>query len=206
MNTESQPTADRNLAADDDRQLRVDLRIETGETFDCPMVGTDERVETARINAVGEECTVDLECADSEGVIRSRGEISDGCLCYVFGDFGCVPHIREIDGRTILATAYVEDRSIVRELVGSLRRRVGGVSLDRLAIVAGSERTEQAAVDLSVFTDKQQEALELAVVRGYFDDEVSLGELADELDISKSALSQRLRSGQAKLVRSVFGE
>ena len=45
-----------------------------------------------------------------------------------------------------------------------------------------------------------------AVVRGYFDAgcDVELGELAAELGISKSALSQRLRTAQAKLVTDVF--
>jgi len=46
------------------------------------------------------------------------------------------------------------------------------------------------------------------VVRGYFDNDrnVELGDLAAEIEISKSALSQRLRAAQAKLVTDVFDE
>jgi len=60
--------------------------------------------------------------------------------------------------------------------------------------------------DLSALTPKQRRGLELAVVRGYFDDgrDVELGDLAAEIGISKSALSQRLRTAQAKLVTDVF--
>ena len=82
------------------------------------------------------------------------------------------------------------------------------VRLVRLAVVEGPEATEQVTFDLSSLTPKQRGSLELAVLRGYFDDDgdVALGDLADELDISKSALSQRLRTAQAKLVKDVFGE
>jgi predicted DNA binding protein len=80
------------------------------------------------------------------------------------------------------------------------------VRLVRLAVVEGPDATEQVTFDLSALTPKQRRGLELAVVRGYFDDDrdVRLSELADELEISKSALSQRLRTAQAKLVTDVF--
>lgn len=52
-------------------------------------------------------------------------------------------------------------------------------------------------------TDCQREALRLAADRGYFDlpRRTSLAELADDLDISDQAVSERLRRGCARLIR-----
>ncbi|MEF8821518.1 MAG: helix-turn-helix domain-containing protein [Halovenus sp.] len=56
--------------------------------------------------------------------------------------------------------------------------------------------------DLSILTEKQREAVELAVERGYYarDGDVDMDALADDLDISKSALSRRFKSAEAKLM------
>lgn len=187
------------------RTLRVDLRIDAVPEFACPVVDPDSDLRDVRINAVGGSCSVDTVSAESpKSITRSSGTVSDDCFCHILQNFGCVPHVRGVEGRTILLTTYVNDRSVVREIVLELRSSVGDVSLDGLAIVDGADRTEQASVDLSVLTDKQHEALELAVLRGYFGDGTPLDEIATELDISKSALSQRLRTAQAKLVREMF--
>ncbi|WP_137283719.1 bacterio-opsin activator domain-containing protein [Halorussus salinisoli] len=55
-------------------------------------------------------------------------------------------------------------------------------------------------------TDEQREALVTAYREGYFEvpGEVSLGELADELDISKNAASARLHRGYANLVENTL--
>jgi predicted DNA binding protein len=51
-------------------------------------------------------------------------------------------------------------------------------------------------------TETQREALVLAYERGYFDTprEVSLEEIADELDITQQSLSSRLRRGHRRLI------
>lgn len=195
-------------AGDDSRRLRVDLDIEPGREWDCPIVSETDSVTEVNVNAVGEECNVDLKPAGDEGMIRAKGEVSDDCLCYVFQQFGCVPHIQRVEQGTMLVTTYVDDRAVIRELIENLKSILGHVRLVRLAVVEGPDATEQVTFDLSSLTPKQRQGLELAVVRGYFDDDrdVDLGELADELDISKSALSQRLRTAQAKLVKDVFDE
>jgi predicted DNA binding protein len=55
-------------------------------------------------------------------------------------------------------------------------------------------------------TDEQREALVTAYEEGYFEvpGEISLGELADELDISKNAVSARLHRGYANLVKNTL--
>lgn len=65
---------------------------------------------------------------------------------------------------------------------------------------------ETAEVDLGVLTDKQRQALELALRNGYYERprDVDLGTLAEQLDISKSAVSQRLRSAERKLIENAL--
>jgi len=55
-------------------------------------------------------------------------------------------------------------------------------------------------------TEAQREALVLAYERGYFDTprEVSLEEIADELDITQQSLSSRLRRGHRRLVKATL--
>lgn len=55
-------------------------------------------------------------------------------------------------------------------------------------------------------TEEQREALVLALRRGYFEtpSDVSLEELADELGISRQALSNRIRRGNEKVLRGVL--
>lgn len=189
-----------------DRRLRVDLDVDPSDEWGCPIVAETESASDVAVNAVGDECVVDVTPSDGTGVVSGTGTVTDDCLCHVFRRIGCVPRFRRVEDGTILVTTYVDDRGAVRELVAALREIAAGVQLVRLAVVEGPEATEQVTFDLSALTPKQRRGLELAVVRGYFDAgrDVELGELAAELGISKSALSQRLRTAQAKLVTDVF--
>lgn len=62
-------------------------------------------------------------------------------------------------------------------------------------------------INLGVLTEKQRETLELALEQGYYDRprESELEDLAAHLDISKSAVSQRLRGAELKLIKNALG-
>lgn len=66
----------------------------------------------------------------------------------------------------------------------------------------GPPRVHNVPVDL---TDSQRVTLELALERGYFEvpRRVDLGDLAEELGISDSAVSQRIRRGVSKVLASM---
>ena len=66
--------------------------------------------------------------------------------------------------------------------------------------------TERVTVELTELTETQRRTALLAVDMGYYAQprETSFETLAAELDVSKSALSQRLRAVEAKLTREVF--
>ena len=93
---------------------------------------------------------------------------------------------------------------------------------DLLAMINGSEltvRTESISeaklspddtieIDVDILTDQQLRTMELAIKRGYYDRprETDLTDLADELDISKSAVSQRLRTAERKLIKGALSQ
>ena len=70
----------------------------------------------------------------------------------------------------------------------------------------GTRRGSSIQVDVESLTPKQWEALELAYEAGYYDQprSVDLQTLADELAISKSAVSQRLRAAEGTIVEGVL--
>lgn len=76
--------------------------------------------------------------------------------------------------------------------------------------VSRSSLREQSSVtvDLDILTEKQVEALELALQTGYYEQprRTDLANLARELGISKSAVSQRLRTAEVKLIGQAFEE
>jgi predicted DNA binding protein len=74
--------------------------------------------------------------------------------------------------------------------------------LERVSALTDSEYFQESYA----LTEPQYEALSLAVERGYFEipREVTYKELADELDISEQAVSERVRRATNKVLRSTM--
>lgn len=71
---------------------------------------------------------------------------------------------------------------------------------------AGLTEGTTAEIDLGVLTEKQRETLALAIDKGYYERprEADLTDLAGALDLSKSAVSQRLRTAERKLITATL--
>lgn len=99
----------------------------------------------------------------------------------------------------------VASHEALKELLRSIQ--TAGVDSTTTTITPAtlSERTT-VTVDLDTLTEKQRETLEFALAEGYYERprEIDLGTLADRLDISKSAVSQRLRTAETKLITNAF--
>ena len=69
---------------------------------------------------------------------------------------------------------------------------------------AGRQRLVQ--VDVGILTEMQRRTLEMAYEAGYYETprRTDLGELSEELGVSRSAVSQRLNTAEAKLVSAVL--
>ncbi|MGB9985686.1 MULTISPECIES: helix-turn-helix domain-containing protein [Halobacteriales] len=77
-----------------------------------------------------------------------------------------------------------------------------GISVDLISITSNQSASNDSRED--GLTDRQREALELAVSRGYYESprQVTAEELAEELDISQPSLSSLLRRGERQLLTS----
>lgn len=98
---------------------------------------------------------------------------------------------------------WFADRAAFDEYREFWQRNGEGFSLHRLTLDDGSEDAGDGREDDGL-TEPQRDALATAYEMGYFDipRSASLGEVADELDISTASASERLRRGQAALVES----
>ncbi|MEF8773573.1 MAG: helix-turn-helix domain-containing protein [Halobacteriales archaeon] len=187
----------------------------------CPFVGTDGEVEEIRHQLVGDQChadrkvtTDDCDCPperECTEVIHLSRTVEADCPCPVFGDHGCVPTIVEEADDRIRVETYVADRSQLSDLVDAMKDTTNRIRLRQLKRIdtGTAERSrETATLDLFEVTEKQREAVATAVAEGYYASprEITFDELADELDISTSALSQRLNAVESKLATAVFSE
>lgn len=183
--------------------IRMELRLTPDGNYDCPLADVDFPVDEVRYNATSDRCTVDF-ITDESSVVRATDGMDEECFCTLFQRHDCVPHYEIDEEGTILVTTHVSDREAVSALVRDLRQLTATIQLDKLVAIDDETGRKAAVVDLSILTENQQEALELAVSRGYYDDETDLRTMAGELDITDSALSQRLRVAHAKLINDLF--
>lgn len=206
----SHPLRDSSLTAES-RSLRVEVEITPSETCSCPLKETAESgltLHEVRKNSSGGSCESDLVVSDDEGerrVINTVTPVEEDCFCPVFGDFDVLPRIEDVGNESILVSTYVSDRCDMKEVLEELREKAEQVTVVRISSVDEDEETE---LFLSEMTPKQRETIRQAVVGGYYDSpqEMTLKDLADEFGVTKSAVSQRLKRAESKIVVETVGD
>ena len=101
----------------------------------------------------------------------------------------------------------VADRETLLEMMAAIKDREVPVRTEDIFRLSFHD-TETATLDLKKLTEKQRETLEIALRTGYYEQPrgANLADLAGEIGVSKSAVSQRLRSAEAKIIKNAFGE
>lgn len=198
--------------------LRAQLAVEPHAESSCAVVNTGADaedvsqhlktgVETHTDGSCG-ECHTEMSFAPETGRDSAylKSTVTSRCICPVFEKHDCIPRIQGVRSGTITVVLTIPRREALREIITDLRAVGASVSVDWLVNGSGGEST--AEIDVSTITDKQQEAMETALEMGYYETprEAALGELADELDISESAASQRLNAAETKLVKAYLDE
>ncbi len=66
----------------------------------------------------------------------------------------------------------------------------------------------EGSSELDFLTAKQREVLELAVTRGYYEEDsgVTLKQLAEEIGIARSTIGEHLKRGESEIVKKAFGD
>ncbi|WP_267640198.1 helix-turn-helix domain-containing protein [Haloarchaeobius amylolyticus] len=107
--------------------------------------------------------------------------------------------VRMFDGREYWTVLVNESRATVHERIEEVREAMDADVRVELITAPSSGTGMFQTDDLS---ERQREVYELARTEGYYSwpREVSAGDLADELDVSKATLLEHLRKAEAKLL------
>ena len=155
-------------------------------------------------------CEAGCECratVDSdEGVQMVGNPIEEGCVCPVFRNHDCVASIETVDYGELVVALSLASRQVLTTIVEELRERGANVELRSISGENRSTVNRQLTLDVRSITDKQREAVEVAIESGYYDTprKADLGELADRLGVSRSAVSQRLTAAEATLIEALY--
>lgn len=194
-------------------RLYAEFEITPAASLSCPLASFESDVTDVRQQLCGEECHIEATLIDESAageptVTHRKGPTDPDCHCLVFLEYDCIPRITEITGRTILIETYLPERERLTGLIEELKRVTDGLSLPRLIRIDAGDSPGQKTVTLNLHrvTEKQREAALNAVAAGYYESprEATVGELAADLGISKSALSQRLTAVESKLATAAF--
>ena len=110
----------------------------------------------------------------------------------------------EPDGEgEIRLTIALSDSSAAQELLQCLGEASSNVSFSVDCIATSG--THPCVLPVDHVSERQLEAATLAVEKGYYDTprEASLSDIAADLDVTSSAISQRLNAVERKLMRSL---
>lgn len=202
----SRTAVPRQCSRGEERQLRIVLEIERGGP--CRMDEYADRVMDVDVRLDEERCNVDATVRDEDESVRTMffsEDLCSYCPGKIFSQFDCLPRYRRIDEGSFLMETFVSDTETVSEIVSRVREISDSVSVKSIVPTDSAEGSEIEIVDLTELTDKQRRALSRAREAGYYDPNrtVSLEELANDLSISTSALSQLLKRAEANVVRQL---
>ncbi|MEF8771347.1 helix-turn-helix domain-containing protein [Halodesulfurarchaeum sp.] len=200
--------------------LVATLAIEPEQKMGCPLFEGHDDVDTVEQNLSfeNEDTEVAGESTANKGTCNTaiaqedgeetdqylRSAITPGCFCLQFHQVECIPTFERTNRNAVIVTVQIPDRETLRNLVSRLRATNADVSVRNITqSTAGQEGTIQ--LDVSEVTDKQLEALEAAVESGYYDSprEADLEFLAEQLEVSKSAVSQRLKAVESRMAQKL---
>jgi len=212
----------------DIKRLEATIRVSVDEQ--CPMTFLNETGSIQHVKHDDSDCTVEFVTDDLEGhcgeieardgicdcsdfednrdqeIVRLTSQHPGGCICSTFDRHGFAPQITGYsDGHLVIDTTF-SNRDQFQKLISDLRVIADSVQVDTLKEATSSGTGSlSTSIDINVLTETQRGFLKLALEEGYFDSPrgISQAELADELDISPSMVSRRIRSIELRLFSQI---
>lgn len=171
--------------ADTDDTLNLWIATEDPSAIDGALGDDPSVTDYDRLKGNDDEHLYRVTLAKEVRLVRELIHGYDGTITEVYGD---------ADGWTL--EVRFPDRERFSELDDEFEQY--GIHPTYETIESVDDSDDEA---MSVLTDSQRRSIELAVDRGYYQvpREVSLQELAREMDISHQALSERLRRAEKRL-------
>lgn len=164
--------------------------------------GVVEEFVTPGEPGIGEEERTVLDRTD--GTVY-RTSWKGTCPCLTVEEAGyLISSVRVVDGSLLLGVRCRQTE--IAELVSTLRDVYDRVTLRRVGPIDGTDACERVVVNLSRLTDRQRDVLRTAVEMGYFEYPrgATMTEIADELGINDSTLSQHLVAAQSKILTHIL--
>ncbi|MDR5656440.1 helix-turn-helix domain-containing protein [Halodesulfurarchaeum sp. HSR-GB] len=196
-----------------DASLWVELEIDRHEDARCPVAGHTAQPINGRIQIAGEMCHAtisDERDGDRATVYTTR--IDEACPCTMICRAGVSPTALSVEDGSLVVTAYLDSRERLLEVTSTLETGADEWVLRRLVPAEDGPDPETGgpghSIDGVAVTEKQREAVRTAIDMGYYEEprEASLSDLAAELDLSTSALSQRLNAVETKLIEGLAAD
>ncbi|EMA63360.1 helix-turn-helix domain-containing protein [Halorubrum lipolyticum] len=143
--------------------------------------------------------------------------VCEGCSCgglpSAFANFPVSPRRTEMEDGELLVSFVLTGHEELRAIVDECEAAGLDVRLRRLCVdregrsAADGSCRDVVPVDLAGVTDRQAEVAAVAAERGYFDgDGASAEEIAADLDLAKSTVSEHLRTVTDTLFSQAFGD
>ena len=195
----------------------ADVAAETDSTIDAVWrsVATDGAVDTVTEFLVEAEERPDangtahvLSVADRH-LLRHVHDGGVDCPCECLGRFGCATQRYVAREGTLRLVFNAADFEELQAVVGELRDRFPDVDVRRLVRSPDTEATRDAVfADRGRLTERQLEVLRTAYRMGYFERPrgANATEVAAELDVGPSTITEHLAAAQRKLLGDVLGD
>ncbi|WP_254528507.1 helix-turn-helix domain-containing protein [Natrinema gelatinilyticum] len=143
----------------------------------------------------------------SSTVYRFQRELGCSCPCEFIEKFDCPVVDIRTQGSALYLTFHAPDMHRLQAVIGELRDRYANLDVQRL-LQSQQDHDEQnlVFVDRSRLTARQIEVLETAHRMGYFEHpkRANAGEVADELGITSTTLTEHLAAAQSKLLGTIL--
>ncbi|WP_408959398.1 helix-turn-helix domain-containing protein [Natrinema sp. 74] len=143
----------------------------------------------------------------SSAIYRFERDLGCGCPCECIEAHDCPVTDVRTTGSALYLTFHAPDMHGLQAVIGELRERYATLDVQRL-LRSQRDHTEQnlVFVDRSMLTDRQADVLETAHRMGYFEHpkRANAGDVADELGISGTTLTEHLAAAQTKLLNAIL--
>lgn len=187
--------------------LHARFRIEPCTEGNCNVIRNGQRgngVEQSLVNR-GEDLPPKCLAAVTENDGQQHlveGSVDGHCICPIFSQHECIATIETIDPPGFVVSIAARDRDEFASIVNALRDADATPRLVQISHSGDQPEYQQLEFDVDCITDKQREAIRIAVENGYYEKprRATLGDLAEQLDISRSAVSQRLTAVESKMI------
>lgn len=200
-------------AREAETQLFVEIEIDRQVESPCPAATYRNESVDGDIQLTGETCHATIRTRGDQSVPQVlTSSVDETCTCTVVCQPGITPSDLLIEDGSLVVKAFIESRDTLLDLSERLRESEDDWHLRRLMTVAEYSSSESTGtgdlLEEVSLTEKQREIVQVAVANGYYANprEASLSDLAEEVGVTRSALSQRLNAVEAKLIDTLAAE